>query len=146
MAHPTFVIDLAVRHFMQLWHTGHQPSLTFNTLRDGDIVVTSSITCSPAVHQPKPEEKDMMHIKHRSGRNSRRRRQKKRAQINRIDLTTPNNTADEAANVDSTLDCLKISEQQTVSSEQKLFPKLPDDTFPDNLGSRLNLVMVSPKF
>ena len=68
MAHPTFIIDQAVRHFLMLWYHGLQPSLSFETDQCGAISISSRIVCLSQTPQPE------VYFAHRSGKKSRLRR------------------------------------------------------------------------
>ena len=51
MASPLFVIESAVRHYIQLWHCGLCPRLSLDTTENGDITVNSSVTFSTPTYQ-----------------------------------------------------------------------------------------------
>ena len=84
MAHPHLVVDLAVRHILHMWHTGLQPSLTFNTYLNGAIAVSSTLTYSPPPlvqpYVPQDFTPGKTTIKRKSGRLSRFRRRSRRFQ------------------------------------------------------------------
>ena len=46
MAHPGFVIEQYVYHFLSQWHVGLQPSLTLHAKSNGEIAVSLNLTTS----------------------------------------------------------------------------------------------------
>ena len=79
MANPSLIIiDQAVRHFLQQWHCGFQPSLTLKTLSSGAVCVSSNVSSfNQSGYQNSPHYRG----RRKSGLNSRVLRQKKRQNI-----------------------------------------------------------------
>ena len=78
MAHPGFVIEQYVYHFLCQWHVGLQPSLTLNAKSNGEIDVSLNLTTSLQSYHD-VEQCSTTLSNRRSGRESRKRRRRQRA-------------------------------------------------------------------
>ena len=77
MAHPGFVVEQYVYHFLCQWRVGLQPSMTLNAKSNGEIDVSLSLTTSlPSNHDA---EQFSTPSTRRSGGGSRSRRRRRRA-------------------------------------------------------------------
>ena len=77
MAHPGFVIEQYVYHFLSQWRVGLQPSLKLDAKPNGEIAVSLNLTTSlPFNHNG---EQCSTPLSRDSGRGSRRRRRVRRA-------------------------------------------------------------------
>ena len=81
MAHPAVLVKESIRYFLHVWNLGLKPSLSFITLKNGAISVKSNIVSFPPTSQAYcvDEYNNTKNYWH-SGRNSRLRRKKKRAE------------------------------------------------------------------
>ena len=78
MAQPAMVIDHTLRQFIYFWHCGLQPSLTLETLENGEIVTSASVKSISAMKHIPLQPRDISRVKHCSGNNSRMKRRNKR--------------------------------------------------------------------
>ena len=77
MAHPGFIIEQYVCHFLSQWRVGLQPSLTLHAKRNGKIDVSLNLTTSLSSNQN--EDQFSTPSFRSSGRGSRNRRRVRRA-------------------------------------------------------------------
>ena len=77
MAHPGFIIEQYVCHFLSQWRVGLQPSLTLHAKPNGKIDVSLNLTTSLSSNQD--EDHFSTPSFHSSGRGSRNRRRVRRA-------------------------------------------------------------------
>ena len=80
MADPSYVIEQAVKIFYHHWHCGLQPSINLKTLPNGAVCVSSNATIIPPNSQIYEHISSSYSTRHRSGRNSRKKRRNKRFQ------------------------------------------------------------------
>ena len=82
MASPLFVIESAMRHFLQSWNFGMCPRLSIDTNANGSITVNSAVTYLPPTLNLNSSETNynvQRRPSKRSGNGSRKRRQEKRS-------------------------------------------------------------------
>ena len=114
MAHPLFVAEQAVRHFIIQWLSGSQPLLQLSTKPDGSIHVTSEVDTVPVPVQMKP--KSIRPTSHRrSGHFARLRRRE-----NRMARKVPADS--HASSLQSQIDVTSSTDCSTMTSPVK--PKL----------------------
>ena len=77
MAHPGFIIEQYVCHFLSQWRVDLQPSLTLHAKRNGKIDVSLNLTTSLSSNQD--EDQFSTPSFRSSGRGSRNRRRVRRA-------------------------------------------------------------------
>ena len=78
MAHPGFIVDQYVYHFLCQWHVGLQPSLTLNAKSNGEIDVSLNLTTSLQSYHD-VEQCSTTISNRRSGCESHKRRRRQRA-------------------------------------------------------------------
>ena len=126
MAHPYYVIESALQHYLTVWNCGLRPHLSVNTNENGTIAVNLTVTFMPVQHQNLISNPYSSHRKRRrSGQAARRRRQQGRT----IEANICNEIAvqDESADQNES-DCVSNSEEENAtvvtdpSTESEAFP------------------------
>ena len=108
MAHPSMIVEQAVRYFLHQWQCGLQPSLSFKTLSNGVICASSAVQSLPEFDQ-----NNLKNGCHRSGKSSRSRRRKRRSQVsNVVDVLTSNDQDNQNNSTQTNL----TSNDQTITS------------------------------
>ena len=123
MAHPSVIVEQAVRYFLQQWSFGLQPSLTLTTLADGAICASSKVSSpSPSVTKKQQHPIDSTyHYRHRSGQNSRSRRRKLRQQNSVLCDETKLQTLSVASNESNFKNVVPKSQVTVVIEEETQF-------------------------
>ena len=107
--HPGFFVDQLVRQFLNCWHYGLEPALSLITDSCGAISLSFNVSSRPTSMELSKNYGRRRH--HKSGRSSRRRRQKVRSQC--INQNTAN---DDGQHEDISLPTLKSLPQANNSS------------------------------
>ena len=128
MAQPAMVIDHTLRQFIYFWHCGLQPSLTLETLENGEIVASASVKSISAMTDFPLQPRDISRVKHCSGNNSRmKRRIKRRHACTNLSPTMKQSVIDAAnSRLDSSTEAIEPPRQVQDTSFTELthsFPK-----------------------
>ena len=92
MADPSFIIEQAVRTFLQQWYSGLQPSLNLKTLSSGAVCVNFNVA---SVTQFEKQRLSHYQSRRKSGQNSRILRQIKRQSVLAPELTVRKNSQEQ---------------------------------------------------
>ena len=116
MAHPLFLVECAVRKFVQHWHLGLQPTLSLRTLPIGEISVNIDVVSSTAGNCRRQK----------SGRRSREKRRNRRSSDIVLTNTVETSERNNKVEADDTVKEVRIESISIIESEKVLSHKIAE--------------------